>query len=346
MPDILPFSFWHGGFVEGYIFAKADLYPMNDFLESEVGRELYEAFTEIEWKQAEHDGKIYTIPKRNGGLFYSGERYLYVNDLYREEFEKTYDGTYQSLQKLLDMHPDLSYGTQGVVSEVVEYWLGYCSLFNLSYQVESGKVVDITKLSETKELLQSIYSDVLAGRFRLIKDDPESFTTDLLAFEMLTKRGDVEGFTRYPLLKNYYTGNFGIYGIAASSTQKELVVQILGACYSDPEVASVIEWREADAEEWLSITEARKNAEPTALTGFILELTAEEIDALYRYGQEDKFYLCSNMFTTDSRGNRSLNPDYLKYLDKFFDKPKDYGDLFDTVNKQLEGRCVNGDGSF
>ena len=281
---------------------------------------------------------------RNGGAFYSGELYLYVNDLYREEFKKTYDGTYESLQKLLDMHPDLSLGAQAVGPELVQYWLGYRSLFNLGYQIESGKVVDITKQSETKELIQTIYSDILAGRL-IVEDDPAAISTDLLAFEKRTKGEDIEGFTRYPLLPNLYTGKFGSYGIATSSTKKDLVIQVLGVCYSDPELASMIEWREAYVEEWLSITEARKTAEPTALTGFIPELTAEEMEALYNYGK-DTDGICSKMFKTDSRGKRTVDPDYLTYLDKFFEEPKDYGSLFDSVNKQLEERCVNGDGSF
>ena len=103
------------------------------------------------------------------------------------------------------------------------------------------------------------------------------------------------------------------------STKKDLVIQVLGVCYSDPELASMIEWREAYVEEWLSITEARKTAEPTALTGFIPELTAAEMEALYNYGK-DTDGICSKMFKTDSRGKRTVDPDYLTYLDKFFEE--------------------------
>ena len=60
-------------------------------------------------------------------------------------------------------------------------------------------------------------------------------------------------------------------------------------------------------------------------------LSEEEKDSLSEY-LRDETDLAAKMFRIKGQGMLELNPDYPDFLDDFFENPKDYGTVFDTIN--------------
>ena len=114
-------------------------------------------------------------------------------------------------------------------------------------------------------------------------------------------------------------------------------MRVLTLCYSDPTVASMIDWRVADPEGWNRRTEQLKDSKPSWYTGFVPDLSLKQREDYTRYYM-DFDELFSGMYL-EKGGQTEFNPDFLKHLDEFFEK--DYGDVFDVINEQL-GKWIEG----
>ena len=100
-PDILSGSYWQQGIVDLVPFVKKELAPLNDYLEADIGKTLYDSYAEVEWNRTAVDGVIYAIPFRvNQYQNTQGEFYLCVNDGYKAFFDAGFDGTYASFVRL------------------------------------------------------------------------------------------------------------------------------------------------------------------------------------------------------------------------------------------------------
>lgn len=342
-PDINFIGFWERGGVDCNDYLKRENYPLNDFLASEAGRELYEAYTEWEWKQNTLNGKIYTIPGRNPEI-YMGEWHIYINDQYKDIVEGTYDGSYNSLSKITKMYPDkkLHIVTEVVNRDYFNLWDEHFSFYMASYSEHSDEFHDLTRRSETKELLQQIYLDlsdgtlVQLGAVSSLSDELLSaeLPEDTLVYMEVGLMRNLGGYSAAPMQKKTIYNRFGQYGPSSHSTQIELVLQVLSACYSDPATASLINWRYEDVEGWNKRTESLRTGEPSPLLGYAPTLSEEQKENLFLY-YNDLDNLTNSLFL-QKHGEWYLNPDYQKWLDDFFDNPKDYGDVFEVINEQYK----------
>ena len=192
----------------------------------------------------------------------------------------------------------------------------------------------MTGQDEIKEILKTVYSDYQAG-ILVDAGTPEHLPENVSVYIHKGRLEPMEGFTEYVWTEDLFTTSAGVgYGILASSPRKELALQVLSACYSDPQIASLLNWGKMDASEWNRRTENLKSCAPSILTGFLPDLSIEEKNAAIQY-DDDLDVLCRKMYLYSNGERTGINPDYEAYLDQFFSNSRDYGNLFDDLNKQF-----------
>ena len=335
-PDILTGCFWKTGTIEGASFLKKEFYPLNEFLQTENGSQLYDAYAKLEWKRTEVDGKIYIIPNRPRSERKDSGVYLYVNTQYESYFD-SFDGTYDSLRKVYDeVHDDnliIAMGSAGTITTLAMMG-GYREIYDASYHEPSQKYIDLTRDTHTKEFLMTWYTDLQEGLL-VSEVEPEDLPENALAYIHYGKLDSLNGYSEYVVLPDLYeTLAGGSYGVLKDSTHKDLAIQVLAACYSDPRIASLLTWRESDEEEWQEKTAYLKTCQASSFTGFVPALSKEQIALLDSYNDAVDSLVRS---IYDTRGNKPvLNPDYVESLEQFFSRQRDYGDVFDVLNQQLD----------
>lgn len=335
VPDILPQGMWTHGSLDVADFVRDMFLPLNDYLESEAGHLVRENFSRLEWVRSTYGETIYAVPKRLRDSMIK-DTYLYVNDSYIDDFAEIFDGTYQSLQRIREKNEgaDLIIAFPHFAGNSLLAWMGCCDLFFSSYQTQTGSVVDLTKMNETKELLHAIYTDYSEGKLVNVSDAAE-LSEKTLAYTQRERVVGLDGYTEYVLSSDPLRSDFGgSYGILSTTSKKDLALQVYGICFSDPRIASLIYWQRDDAERWKKTTEELNSCDPGPLTGFVPRLSEEEKDLLREYN--DDVYNVASMLKLNARGQLELDPDYLEFLDSFFENPKDYGTVFDTINAQLK----------
>ena len=335
-PDILTSGTWEHGALDVADFVRDEFLPLNDYLKSDEGCLVQENFSSVEWLRSTMEQTIYSVPKRlKDGT--GRDKYLYVKDSYIEDFNEIYDSTYQSLRKVSEKNasgnPVIAFS--GVSYDQLEAWMGYWNLFLFTYEIESGRAKDLTKLNETRELLQLIYTDYQTGLLINV-GAPSELPENAIAYMSYKRAQDLKGYTEVMLTSDPLPSDFGgTYGIRSDSSKKDLALQVYGVCYSDPKIASILYWGEEDEDGWKKITEDLSSYTSGPLTGFVPVLSEEEKDSLSEY-LRDETDLVAKMFRIKGQGMLELNPDYPDFLDNFFENPKDYGTVFDTINAQLE----------
>lgn len=333
-PDILADGFWQNPLVEAVEFVRKEFLPIGEYLKSEEGKALYEAFAEVEWEQVAYGREVYTIPRRLSQKM-DGTVCLYVNNQFKDSFDAVFDGTYKSLQRLCEEnHTNETYVlvTSGFTNQLLYVLTDVNQLNYATLSIQSLKAVNLTKQLQTKELLQSVYADYQSGRL-LDRTTPESLPDNTMVYICVGNKGPIEGYTLYTWGQDMFTSGFGLaYGVLNSSANKELALQVISACYADPGIASLISWGVEDADEWKSRTDYLKTCKSSKLTGFWPNLTIEESEMLNRY-EEDISELVREMHNKTFTG---INPDYETYLEQFFARSRDYGDIFDVINEQLD----------
>lgn len=342
VPDILPSSVWRDGILGAAEFSESELYPLNDFLNSGDGRALREAYTDVDWNRTTIHGKIYTVPGRVANL---NEVYLYVNDRYRDDFENAFDGSYDSLRELCR-----SYSGDGPVivaenfsSRILSAFLGCNSaLFNASYAPQTKEFIPLTNQRKTEELLRTVYSDLQDGSILRIIFDPEepeeprNIPDNTLVYIRNTRIDVPEGFSEVVLMPELFKAALGAsYGVSADSHRKDLAMQVLAACYSDPEIASLLCWRAVNAEGWKERTDYMNSRSEESLAGFFPEISRSQYLALKQY-DEDLSSLCTKMFLERNGRLDGINQNYPEYLENFFHDAEDYGDAFEELNRQYK----------
>lgn len=333
-PDILSGCVWEHGTLDAADFTAGEFLSLNHFLESEEGRILRDAFADVEWEKYTIDGEVRVIPVR---LKKEQESvvYLYVKDKYKDTFERFFDGTYESLKTFCSVvnetTPVIALSGMG---QVLMMTMMECYRGLVSFDRKTQMFVDLTRQEETREILKTVFYDYQDG---LLIDaaTPDNIPENVPVYIHKGRLDPVEGFTEYVWTQDLFRTSAGIgYGVLASSSKKELALQVLSICYSDPRVASLLNWGYADEVEWIERTEYLRSCNPSALTGFLPNLSYEEIEAVFKYDQ-DLNALCRNMYIYSNGSRNGINPDYEAYLDLFFSQPRDYGSLFDDINKQF-----------
>ena len=237
-------------------FAERYLVPLDDWLASEEGRTLREFYTADEWKQVTRNGKIYVVPRAafqtgfdaKGQEVFDAVGYgngVSVNEKY-ESYFADFDGTYASLKKIYESigDPNLYIGIDYCFDEAEVYsLLGYSTLRMagyLPYDEKNERIVNLLNTDEVPALLKELYGDLRTG---LLVDMSETKEVpgEMLAYihgrDVAPRKGTLE----YPMAGNKYEYNInGKYGISATSTQKELAMQILTVCMTDPEILKLL----------------------------------------------------------------------------------------------------------
>ncbi|MBO7514474.1 MAG: hypothetical protein J6T47_02465 [Lachnospiraceae bacterium] len=336
-PDILSSSYWKHGHFDAMDYVKENFLPLNDYLASKAGHPLWEAFSEVEWKRSSVNEMIYTIPYRNKSITI-GNLYIYVNDQFKESFDRYFDGSYYSLKKILETHSNskLHISLEGFSTTFISSFLDCQEINSVHYQQSTGELVDLTRLPETRKLLQALYEDCKDGIIRINITENDLSEDDLVWFSFDKADQPIAGYSEYLFSTSRFSIHVGgDFGILSSSPKKELALQILSACSSDPQIASLLYWGQEDRERWITYTNYLNSQPPDVLAGFIPELTKDQITALGDY-KTDLMELASRLTVTISGGEIVLNTDFPEYLDRFFDAPHDYGNVITVMNDQLQ----------
>lgn len=337
VPDILAVAPMERGIYGSAEFIRSELLPLNDFLDTEEGRNLFGSYCDIEWKQVTIDGKIYTIPKRMRERVY--DLYIYVNDRDKNTFEESFDGSYESLRQICEgstaERPII--GSDSLGSACLCPFLGFICRNSLFYDTASKTFDDLCGDDRLKDLLLDVHSDMMTGRFvswassDILADDVFAYITDKQL------NGSAAGYTQYVLSPYVFTINSGAFGVCAFSSKQELALQVLGACFSAPEIASLIGYGEVSVEEWDKETEMIKTYTPDKLTGFMPELSKEDIEKLYRVYQMNDKTIGKMITSRDSiSGIGIVNPNFPDILESYSADLEDNSEIYDKINRQLE----------
>jgi len=331
-PDILNSSFWEHGQMDVPSFVRTQYIPLNDFLSSPDGALLYNAYSEVEWQQAEVNGFIYSVPRRLANN--TGEVYLYINNRFAELYDTLFDGTYASLRKIYSevSSPDSIIAFESFNTSIILALMGMHEIYPVAYDMKTDYVPALTRQDSTKAFFELLYSDLQGGV--LVNDvSPDSVPSNTVFYICKNRVNALEGFSERLLCPAVFQSDPSGVGVSKDSKNQTLALEVLSACYSDPKIASLLCWEEEDPFRWETMTADLNGYKVSSITGFIPELTEDEHDILVKY-YNDFGSLINYLFI--SRGNDTyVNPDYSDYLNQFFENSREYGDVFEKINEQL-----------
>lgn len=322
-PDILTAGSWFSPSL-GYEFLKTDFLPLNNYLYTSEGGRLREAFGSVEWKKVTLDGNIYTVPRNSNRFSYNNAVYIAINNDYSESFA-SFDGTYASLKRI---RKDLNNPEVKILFDYVEYdkvfaLLGYHTVYKgmLPYDPQTGKLLDPARVAEEeKALCNSLFEDIKSGIIVNQAYDA-AIPEKSLAIVFTGIRSEIPGYTIQVLLEdNYEVNPLMSYGVYRGSEQSELALQVLTACFSDPEISSIINWGIRDGAAWNERTRLMMTEQESNLTGFRPALSGEEEKSLKPYTQ-GQMELFMDLYRADLSGAMKLNSAYQPrafYIDDSF----------------------------
>ena len=336
-PDILSSSAWNNGSIDAAAFVKDEFLPLSSYLETEDCTLLREAYSPVEWEKTSVDGDVYVLPTRPK-IQVDNSVYLYIKDNYLKYFDESFDGTYVALRAIYDKigGDGLTIAIFGAfTSAFPAMYGGYQRVLLAPYQGSSERFEDILALQETKDFFSMIYRDMRDGILTPMEDEKD-IGDHTFAYIRVGKRSEIEGYTERLIERDLFvTMTACSYGILRDSPQKDLAVQVLTECYSDPRIASLLTWGYEDADEWNRRTDYLNSCRSSKVTGFIPALSDEMLRELRSYATNiDSLY--TKFRVVRSNNETVLNPDYDSFLDTFFEKRKDHEALFDELNRQLE----------
>lgn len=252
-------------------------------------------------------------------------------------------------------YPEQKIVTAALNNYVITALSGYDWIYgNIPYDAEEKTVVSI---SECLEVLQGtcleLYQDLNDGVLVHETINPEKAEHPLI-YIYSGEREEREGYTSLPLCdKQPIYGTSGTYGVLASCPRKELALQVLTACFSDPKIASILCWKTLDQDfqntwDWDSTTdrweERMKQAaseEAGRMEGFFPEFSDEETSALNEYSND--LQVLSNGFYVPAGEDDAykLNPNYERNLkSNTLWSPKKH-ELYtigiEALNREVEG---------
>lgn len=337
-PDIVNTNAWENQTSAGE-FLEREMYPLNEFLETESGKVLYAAYADVEWKRIALKGQVYSIPWRRQELNGRGT-YIYVKNAYMDAFQEKYSGTYESLREVL-----LSLSDKELI--LASYGLGidffafenYYTLFSLDYHYGDdgslGKFVDASRIDGTEEKLRMIYGDYREGVLKPFVA-PEEIPDNAFAYLSDRKLFGMDGYTEVVVQPDSFFFSPGMsYGILASSQHKKLACEVLAACYSNPRIASLLYFGYSDEEVWQEKDQWFRSCKPSTITGFFPFYSEEELNQVGKVGSVIGRLFIS-MYKKNNDGTCRINPDYEAFLDTYFSTPHDYSEVLIMANHKLE----------
>ena len=289
-------------------FSKKTFLPLGDYLETEEGSILKSTYSADAWKGTETDGEIYAVPNltrnRKSG-------FIAVRDEYVSYFTD-FDGTYMTLRNIYDRigNEELRMVVDVMPDDTRILMLsGYTVLCGTLYDEKTGTCAspeEFTKrLYEVCSLLHQDLSNGVLINKAFEKEVSAEVPEDALAYIYYGTETPMEGYTLFPLpAAAQGMDNPGAYGVLASCPRKELALQALTLCFSDPRIASIlcrkstfVDWDwDAETELWKEQQKIAMNDEPGRFAGFRPKFSEEEmqsIEYLYQCLQliGDRMYL-------------------------------------------------------
>lgn len=321
-------------------FILENFLELTEFMKTEEGKALYDAFAPLDWERVKISGKIYSLPsvvpymRNNSGV------YISVNDRYSEYF-RDYDGTYQSLRRIYEEIGDSSLVLRIELKPAVLFsFLKLRTMFNAyPYSTEEHCFVSPLELGEELDQLADwIYEDLQDG-FVQIPDDSEPDSSKILAEIYYLDRPKKEGYSDYLLTESIVTPYLSLnYGISKNCTNKDQVFRVLAFCYTDPDISAILrnmnkistftEYRVT--EEWSERLERLGDLDVSQyeLTGFLPEtdpkLARAENELINDLAKQFELYFLSG------HEDKTLTEVLSKYRGTYYER------LFEIINSQAE----------
>ncbi|MCR5531697.1 MAG: hypothetical protein K6F26_07600 [Lachnospiraceae bacterium] len=308
--DILTVNIWENA-AEGFTFAKKNLLPIEDYLKTEEGRLLRDAYSETEWHRIMKGTEIYTVPRRPMpcGLGV----YLSYNRKY-EDYFASFDGTYDSIKRIYDTiaDDDLKLVIDSLSVKMVDALLGWDTVCygTIPYRRSDRQAVAPAEVIEAEgKLCELLYRDMKTGIIINRAIDSADYD-NVLAYIYLGKREASEGYVTITLSPDAFEANNRMcYGVYRESDQQEMALKVLGICFSNPQIASILNWGESDTSKWEICRKLMAEEGANELTGFIPGLSEQSSGYLDEYCRRREEVL-SDMYKVDAGGRMILNSDY------------------------------------
>lgn len=268
-------------------FAETYFLPLNSMLETESGQAFRALWSNGAWARVTSaDGTVYAVPRANAktdvSSCFNAGIYITVSEEYREFFAD-FDGTYRSLRDIYDKigQDDLVIELScGFTDRLLNAMMGYQDYAGIPYNPKKQTFINLAKTDELTKLTAMVKADFENGiTVRCAepidwspimdgstsnpaeRDDNQSAAVDgkkTLAVIHEGIRSAQDGFFELCMAEDPYYYNCALsYGINKNSEKKELAAAILYACYSDPEIAALLNPDSDDfthVEERLAIT--------------------------------------------------------------------------------------------
>ena len=280
--DILFTGSFNDDYFEAIDFVREKYISLTDYLTSEKGRPLKEFFSPFEWSHTTIEGNIYAIPHMISPIASTPFVYLYVPDRYIELFSD-FDGSYSMLMDIYSAHHTadevIVLGGMSTLESLLPYKR---YLRTVPYDAKERAFIDISLDSEGIELIKMMAEDFHAGKL-IVPSLTQVADENVFAFLRYSKI-EQAGFTALPL--NGYAGYINLnmsYGVSQKSENQELALEILSACYTDPEISAYL-LREMESEE--AIAKRRSflsQVEPGDIQDFFPELSKSQQETMIRY---------------------------------------------------------------
>lgn len=315
---------------------------LSEYLQTELGAKLYQAYAPMDWDLIRIDGAVHSIPSittwshRYRGVFLS------VNDKYAEWFED-FDGSYESLRKIYDDIGDRNLVIQmDMTGQVLFACMGYQTINNaILYDQKQDRILSVLDVSDqlntlTAELHRDLSEGILEAPY-----GQEKVEKEVLAEYYRFDRKKKEGYTDILITEDLGLARRGFnYGISKDSEKKDLAFRVLATCYSDPEIAAILR-KPVDAEEegsWEERMERLKDVDITKapLFGFSVFVNKAEYPAENYMSEHVITMVLIELFGANYYSpNRSVNPVYHELDFTNVMKSLSYSRLIEEYRRQL-----------
>ena len=266
----------------GHEFVKSRFAPLNEYLDTVEGKQFLEFYCQGDLDTVtDSDGVLYAAPRShhktgdyenfNAGI------YLSVNKKYESYFSE-FDGTYLSLQKIYNSigEPKLKIIFQNFEDSLLAGTMGYQYFNGFPYDAKKHCFVDLSESGMLRETLEALISDIKAGIIVHKANTKGIHDEDILATVHSGVQADTESTVEFCLAEDpYYLNMRMCYGVSGNSTQKDIAAKILFVCFTDPDIAPLMNPYSDDSkymQERLSLT---KDLKASDFAGFELHYSED-----------------------------------------------------------------------
>lgn len=261
------------------IIREGKLLELSEYLDSEAGAGLKNAFFEDIWKSAETDGGIYCIPSQ--AVAQNGVTIAFNRDYFTEEETAGFNGSMKELERLI------SEKDWDEVAVPVVWQSSIMSLLeSLGYECQNGVVLDVQEGCVVNPFAQEDVKEELAAIKRMLEKGYISIgetgapgLTDALLKKVL--EGDygvlvdasvddtLEALREQSIITTapffIYNGVSASTGICIDSGHQEEALQLLTLLFTEPEYANILIYG-AEGEDYQVIDGIAYNMDGSAIT--------------------------------------------------------------------------------